>query len=176
MSDYLVGGLSIVDHGAEPLCLTPDIGYLYLANLAVHAGRTRRIGGFSDANLGPVGKTAGFGDDIELQRLMAKGGLKVLYEPRARVYHRISPDRLKRSTMLDRRYRTGLDYARSRSSGARQAGIMASCILRGVVATLRDRPADAMDRFAYAAQCAGELRGRLAIARPDSRARGGDAR
>jgi hypothetical protein len=162
LSDYLVGGLSIIDYGSELQQLTPDSGFLYLANLSLHAASTRRVGGFDDT-LGPIAGTAGFGDDIELQRLMFRAGLKVLYVPDAWVYHRIPPERLKRRAMLDRRYRNGLDYARTRSGGMREALTMVSCIVRGAVATAKGNEADGMDKLAYAAQCAGELHGRLRV-------------
>jgi hypothetical protein len=158
MSDYLVGGLSIIDFGPDPTELSPETGFLYLANLSIDVAHTRRIGGF-DTSLGPVGGTAGFGDDIELQRSMVSAGLRVLYAPEAWVEHRIPAARLKRRPMLDRRYRNGLDYARkSQTPRARLAVSIGWCILAGLTDAVRGRSSRAMDRFAYAAQCVGEVR------------------
>jgi hypothetical protein len=158
MSDYLVGGLSIVDFGPNAAELSPETGFLYLANLSIGVAHTRRIGGF-DTSLGPMGRTPGFGDDIELQRSMLGAGLRVLYEPGAWVEHRIPAGRLKRRAMLDRRYRNGLDYGRnSDTPRARLAVSIVWCVVAGFADALRGRAPRAMDRFAYAAQCVGEVR------------------
>ena len=161
MSDFTLAGLSILDRGGIATTLDAGTGFLYSANMSVRVAAARSVGGF-DPGLGPAGAGPAFGDDIDIQRRLVLEGHVVRYEPDAWVEHLIGPERLTRSSMLDRRYKTGIDFGRAPTHGlARIARGVATSAARAAGAGLRGREARAMDHLSYSAQCLGELRQRI---------------
>jgi glycosyltransferase involved in cell wall biosynthesis len=160
LSDYLLAGLSILDYGPVATVLDEPGGlFLYGANLSLVAGHALAVGGF-DVRRGPMGAGPGFGDDIDIQVRLRRAGYRVLYDPGAAVFHRIPEERLRRASMLQRRFAQGREQGRARvhrqiSSAALGVGIGA---IRAAWYTCRRHPADAMDHLSYSAQCAGTLR------------------
>jgi hypothetical protein len=162
LSDFQLAGLSIVDHGPAVRDLAEGAGALYGANLSVRATLACAVGGF-DARRGPQGKRVGFGDDIEMQARLRRAGGRIIYDPRAWVYHRIGPERLTRLSLLRRRLATGIEYSRDQLE---PSPLIVSQLARGLLRALaeagRGRSAASMDSLAYASQCLGEILGERA--------------
>jgi glucosyl-dolichyl phosphate glucuronosyltransferase len=173
LSDYLLGGLSIIDHGSEPRMLVGTNGFLYGANLSVVARHALAAGGF-DLRRGPLGHGPGFGDDIDIQVRLHRLGLRVLYEPEAAVFHRIPPERLRRRTLLRRRYAQGREQARATVGPqfmSATRGLIAG-LARAAAYTCVRKPDFAMNHLSYGLQSVGVLREVL----HDHATRGPDAR
>ena len=159
LSDHLLGGLSIIDHGAEPRMLAATDGFLYGANLSVVAQHALAAGGF-DLKRGPLGSGPGFGDDIDLQVRLHQLGLRVMYVPDAVVLHRIPLERLRRRALLRRRYAQGREQAREIEGsqfGVAMRGLIAG-VARAVGYTGVRKPDFAMDHLSYGVQSIGVLR------------------
>ena len=156
LSDYLLGGLSIIDNGPHLRALNGSDGALFGANLSVIAGHGLAVGGF-DPRRGPLGAGPGFGDDIEFQSRLRANGMQVLYDPDAAVFHRIGVERLRRRALLERRYAQGREQRRSGAStpGPRTIwGLCVSAARAGRHAVGGDSAAS-MAHLAYTAQCVG---------------------
>ena len=166
LSDELLGGLSIIDHGPDPRIL--EGRFLYGANLAVLAEQADAVGGF-DPERGPLGRGPGFGDDVDIQLRMREAGLQVLYVPEIDVAHRIPAERLRRRALLERRYAHGFEIARTSEvplvlSSVR--GVLTN-VVRWAVQTVAGRPDLAMDHLAFAAQSVGVLRALASARKPE---------
>lgn len=162
LSDDLLSGLSIIDHGTQAITLDGVKQFLYGANLSVSVEHAATVGGFDPAR-GPIGDGPGFGDDIEMQVRLVAAGFRILYAPGAAVYHRIPASRLRRGSMLRRRYAQGLEQARSQLDArpvVAARGLSVS-LARAIGLALTRRPDRSMDNLAYTAQCVGILRGTL---------------
>jgi hypothetical protein len=101
---------------------------------------------------------------VDIQQRMIAAGLEVLYAPGAWVEHLIGPKRLTRRALLQRRFRTGVDYGR-RAMRTRRVALreLAAATAKGTALASTGHASRGMDAFAYAAQCLGELRGRPAV-------------
>jgi len=77
------------------------------ANYAIRRRVLRDIGGFSE-RLGRVGASLISGDDCQVTNSVLDAGLGVGFDPAFKVYHKISPERLKISWILRRTFWEGV--------------------------------------------------------------------
>jgi len=158
LSDYLLTGLSILNHGPEQHELVTPNAYLYGANLSVLAEHALAVGGF-DISQGPLGRGPGFGDDTDIQERLRAAGLRVLYDPEIAVAHRIPPERLRRRAMLERRYAQG--RAQARATPVPQflpaARSVITSLGKSVAYSCAGKHDLAMDKLTYGAQSVGVM-------------------
>ncbi|MBA2506904.1 MAG: glycosyltransferase, partial [Thermoleophilaceae bacterium] len=95
ISEPLLPALTLLDMGESVLDIDPEIRTVYGANISFRAGPLRRTGGFDPA-YGHSGERAGFGEEDEAERALARLGFGIRYVPDAGVRHVIPPDRLTR--------------------------------------------------------------------------------
>jgi glucosyl-dolichyl phosphate glucuronosyltransferase len=101
ISGSIEGLLSRVDYGDQRQVVEPD--WLYGVNLSIRREWLERVGPFR-TDLGRVGRRLTGGEETELLGRIVSAGGRLLYEPRAAVGHRVSPERLRRSWFLSRCY------------------------------------------------------------------------
>lgn len=92
--------VSAWDRGGEPHLLFHN-EYPRGANMAFRRDALARVGDF-DVRLGRRGRSLRSCEEIELCLRLERTGLAVVYEPAARVRHRVEADRLTRGWMLAR--------------------------------------------------------------------------
>jgi glucosyl-dolichyl phosphate glucuronosyltransferase len=112
LSDRMLNVLAMLDYGDEALQLGsgPDDRILYGASMGFRRERLLAIGAFNPA-LGRKG-SVGAGEDLEIQERLRQQGGKVVYEPRAVVYHKIDPARLHKRYFREWHYVAGRDRAK----------------------------------------------------------------
>jgi len=110
------------DLGLEPREYRPGDPLPIGASMAVRASTFRAIGGF-DERVGPRGRERGVGEDTDLLRRAAAGGIAGLYVPAAVVDHFVPAERLTRRAIL----RYGLLKGRQQAiAEGRRAGRLAA--------------------------------------------------
>jgi len=157
LADALLPALTVLDYGPEPLDLDPFVRTVYGANVAFRCGPLRAVGGFDEA-FGHDGGRAGFGEEDEAERALARAGYAIRYVPDAWVWHVIPADRLDPRALAGRRFRYGATlgrrHARTRAHALRQG---VSSALGTPVALARGDRALAAERAVRAAENAGVL-------------------
>jgi GT2 family glycosyltransferase len=160
-SEAIAPALTVLDRGPEARDLDPAAESVYGANISFRAAPLRQAGGFDPA-LGHSGTGAYFGEENEAQLALARLGYLVRYVPDAAVWHLIPAGRMRRGSILRRRFAYGASLAarggRPRAVAARQAlSSAAGCL---VAAAKRDERL-VMVRAFRAAENAGVLAGPL---------------
>ena len=92
----LLGHLSILIAAKPRLFEAPVAPQVWGANMAFRRSVFEAIGGF-DERLGLHGRHLLRGEDTELAARATRRGLRVAYDPDVIVYHRIGPERMRRS-------------------------------------------------------------------------------
>jgi GT2 family glycosyltransferase len=97
-SRHLLNRLAIMDSLESRLLALPLNAppYVWGANMAFRRELFDRVGGF-DSRRGSVGSKLIRGEDVEFIHRALAAGLSVAYDPSVTVYHRIGPDRLRKS-------------------------------------------------------------------------------
>jgi glucosyl-dolichyl phosphate glucuronosyltransferase len=159
LSDGLLGGLSILNLGRGRRELDGSNGILFGANLSVSVRHALAAGGF-DPRRGPIGRGPGFGDDIDIQLRFLSAGLRVLYESDVAVLHRIPPERLRRRSMLERRYAQGREQARATIGPQFKDAVsgLISGVGKSAAYSFAGKPDSAMDMLSYGAKSIGVMR------------------
>ena len=107
LQDELLGFIGRLDHGGEERWLTSPETPIFGGNFAFRRQVFSRIGQFAD-HLGRRGRVNFGGEDIEIYERLLAVGAKVLWTPRALIYHRIEATKMRRRYFLDLHYRLGL--------------------------------------------------------------------
>jgi glycosyltransferase involved in cell wall biosynthesis len=95
------GFLTKVELGDERRPAGPD--ELFGLNVSIRTDWIRRVGGFR-TDLGRVGSCLIGSEETELLERIVRAGGSLLYEPLARVWHRVPPERLRRRWFWSRRF------------------------------------------------------------------------
>ena len=119
LTDEMLGALTALDYGPDPLELDPSVRTLHGTNISFRSGPLREAGGF-DPSYGHSGTRIFFGEEGEAQRALARLGYRIRYEPSVWVWHLVPAVRLTRRKVLSRRFYYGASLGRrgGRSSGA----------------------------------------------------------
>lgn len=131
-----LGALSLLDLGGAPGPVDP--AFVWGLNLAVRAGTLREAGGFHpDALPWELRRFRGDGE-TGLAQAIARRGLGVVHEPRARVRHRVPRERMTVEYLERRSHLQGISasYAAVREAGGARLGLrrapLAVGLLRGL--------------------------------------------
>jgi len=91
----LWGALALNDFAGVHVHAVPYMGpgHVWGANMACRRSVFDRIGGF-DTALGPIGALAYKHEDVDLVRRAVSAGLRVVYDPAIRVFHRVPRARM----------------------------------------------------------------------------------
>ncbi|MHA1631988.1 MAG: glycosyltransferase family 2 protein [Candidatus Freyarchaeota archaeon] len=99
------GIMGLTDWGEKPRDLFFPIG----GNMALRRDVALRVGGFREA-LGPKNVKL-FGEEISISERLRRAGFRVVYEPRAEVFHKLWCQRLDPKNLFERAYRISMgDY------------------------------------------------------------------
>lgn len=144
--------------GDEPLELGAG-GTLIGPNMAMDRERALSLGGF-DERLGHGAGTRLMGEETDICRRAAVAGLRVLYDPRAVVEHRIEPRAATRRNYLWRMFRLGRTQAildRPTSGGWSPAGRTLRGLVRASSSLVSARPTERMAEAAWLLGAAGGM-------------------
>jgi glycosyltransferase involved in cell wall biosynthesis len=172
MSSAIAGHYAICDYGPERRDISfPE--YPFGPNMAIRRGRLQAIGGFR-SELGPLGGNIRSCGETDLFYRLEQRPLRVVYEPRAVVHHRIPKSRATRAWLLKRAYRFGrstsamqflnggygrLGWLKHLVAGSAQVGLAALATTVAVIS--RKSPAVVVSRASFVTYKAGFLRGAL---------------
>lgn len=106
LSDKLLGQLTILDWGPEPLFLD-DEQWFVGANMAFPKVLLKEIGGFQ-VKLGRIGNKLLSMEEILLRKEIEEKGYRCFYHPEVSVKHHILPHRLTKKWFQDRAYWNGV--------------------------------------------------------------------
>jgi glycosyltransferase involved in cell wall biosynthesis len=116
MSEALSGVLAIADGGPEAEAIDGTGRIMPIgANMAVRRSVVAMIGGLR-TDLGKLEGSLRTGEDHEFFLRMLRAGFRGVYEPRARVHHRVPAERLTRQYFRQWQYQNGCAVARLEAS------------------------------------------------------------
>lgn len=160
LTDALLPGLTVLDHGPRALALDPRERTVYGANVSFRAGPLRAAGGF-DTAFGHAGARVYFGEEDAAERALHAAGYEIRYDPRPWVWHVIPPDRARLRALARRRFAYGLVLGRRRARPVALATrACARAALGAPLALARGDAPGAAERLVRAVENAGALAGR----------------
>ena len=107
----LLGALTLVDRGPEPLIATlRDAYFIFGANMAFKKTLFEQLGLFR-TDLGVVGNTAMRGEDTEFVVRAVQAGKRVVYAPEAVVRHKVPAERMRLAYFRRVKFHTGRSEA-----------------------------------------------------------------
>jgi cellulose synthase/poly-beta-1,6-N-acetylglucosamine synthase-like glycosyltransferase len=130
LSQFPPSYLSLLDLGEERQELRWPKG-VYGCNMAVRRSTLYEVGGFNPDAMGERRFIWFRGDgETGLHRKVSDAGYKAIYEPRAWVYHRITPERLKARAFYDRGLLVGLSWSYSHIRNTKEHSYFTLRIIR----------------------------------------------
>lgn len=106
---------SVMDFGSDPRLLDEPTEVPWALNLSARASVVRAVGGFP-VHLGRNGDALRGGEEGPLVAGVRAAGAAVAYEPRARVHHVVSSERLRVAWLVRRAWEGGLDVCQTAPS------------------------------------------------------------
>ncbi|MER3492793.1 MAG: glycosyltransferase [Mastigocladus sp. ERB_26_2] len=155
LSPGLAANLGAYDLGENIVCIDkPGLTPRGL-NYSIRRAFLEEIGGF-DPQLGRIGKKLLSNEELQITELALQAGWQVMYLPEARVFHNVSPERIKRSWFLNRGWWQGISECYREqlagTAGFSQLKRGSERFLRGLYKAVKyfADPAERFDKLVYA--------------------------